>query len=446
MASLARNIVDDSGNSNNRRQIDRVNKYRKQLLQWKTDKHNDFKNNKKNIQDKFGHNIKEYDKHLEKKIYDKLLEKILLIYPSEASNEDIDVDLGFCEGPYDGPLDKMKHTHTNKNWSMWDGGLVGGTPIWLNPNKLPSKDRLVCGSCNTKMLFLLQLYAPIDDEINHKNAFHRTIYVFCCKNEKCHTISGSNAFRVFRSQLPRKNMFYPFDELSGEQIIFSDSSGKIQQQYNNKNSNDDDLNFNQLKVFEIVSELEIDCLKDANASINKRFKDVIGEQIKKTKIGDKSEEEEEDVAITQSDIDGVMNTITCNGNNNGYKQSNTDSKNTSTKNALVSKCMDKSMVYFHHRIDIAKDQILRYARWKTGEELFFSDKNRPNVLETIPRCPSCDGSRAFEFQIMPQLLSYLNVEDIPGLVEIDWGGLYIYTCINSCNNGDEEYLWIQPST
>eukprot|EP00943_MAST-04B_sp_MAST-4B-sp1_P000560 g560.t1 len=240
-------------------------------------------------------------------------------------------------------------------------------------------------------------------------------------------------------------MFYPFDELSGEQTVFSDSSGKVQQQNNNENNNDNGLNFNQFKVYEILSELEYDCLKDANASINKKFKDVIDEQIKKPKIGVANEEEEEDVAITQSDIDGVMNMITCNGINNDNKQPNSDSKNTSTKNALVSKCMDKSMIYFHHRIDIAKDQILRYARWKTGEELFFSDKNRPNVLETIPRCPSCGGSRAFEFQIMPQLLSFLNVEDIPGPGEIDWGGLYIYTCINSCNDGDEEYLWYQPS-
>ena len=77
----------------------------------------------------------------------------------------------------------MKHTHTNKNWNMWDSGIAGGNPIWLNPSKIPSKYRLVCGSCNTKMLFLLQLYVPIDDEINHKNAFHRIIYVFCCKNE-----------------------------------------------------------------------------------------------------------------------------------------------------------------------------------------------------------------------------------------------------------------------
>ena len=424
----------NNNNKDNITKINNVNKYRKQLLKWKNDKLNDFKNNKKNIQEKYDRDIDIYDGHLTKKIYNKLLQKVLLIQPSDITNENVTVDLGFCEDEYKGSIKKMIHTHTNKNWVMWDGGHVGGKPIWLNPNKKPSKKQLACNVCGANMLFLLQLYAPIDDEIHKPNAFHRTIYAFCCKNEKCLKKGGHNGFRIIRSQLPRKNDIYPYDEFNDERTIFD-----------NDNEHDTNcLDTFQFKIYEIMSELETDCLKDANAAITDKFKDVIEEQVqrpKKAKEEEEEEEEEEDVAITQNDIDNVMNAICVSdvkkkltGDSNSNKSNNT---------TIVSKSLDKSMTYFHYRIDIAKDQILRYARWQPGEELFCSDTNRPNVLETIPKCPYCNGLRQFEFQIMPQLLSYLNIENVTGPGEIDWGGLYIYTCVNSCGYGGEEYIWCQ---
>jgi pre-rRNA-processing protein TSR4 len=45
---------------------------------------------------------------------------------------------------------------------------------------------------------------------------------------------------------------------------------------------------------------------------------------------------------------------------------------------------------------------------------------------------------------MPQLLNYLQIEDI--LNSIDWGILAIYTCKNSCvpqSKYLEEYIWKQ---
>ena len=101
----------------------------------------------------------------------------------------------------------------------------------------------------------------------------------------------------------------------------------------------------------------------------------------------------------------------------------------------------------------------------------------------IPNCPHCNGPRKFEFQVMPQLLYYLNVDkdtkitqqaqlaskigninDAPTppqvfennkLMDIDWGAIDVYTCTNSCyddnNNNDsmhktkcyEEYVFVQ---
>lgn len=83
---------------------------------------------------------------------------------------------------------------------------VGGRPAWLALDHLPSD--LHCPHCHQHMVFLLQLYSPIDDK---DDCFHRTLFVFMCKNGKCFLPqegAKSQPFRVFRSQLPKDDPFY----------------------------------------------------------------------------------------------------------------------------------------------------------------------------------------------------------------------------------------------
>ncbi|KAJ2382015.1 hypothetical protein GGI23_007458 [Coemansia sp. RSA 2559] len=55
------------------------------------------------------------------------------------------------------------------------------------------------------MAMLLQLYAPEDEPAA---AFHRTLYVFICRNGQCHKAAAKRCMRVFRSQLPEHNGIY----------------------------------------------------------------------------------------------------------------------------------------------------------------------------------------------------------------------------------------------
>ena len=70
----------------------------------------------------------------------------------------------------------------SQNWKSWDGGKVGGMPIWLNPENYPTtlNNDLICWECNNEMIFLLQIYCPLDDITN---AFHRCLYLFICRLE-----------------------------------------------------------------------------------------------------------------------------------------------------------------------------------------------------------------------------------------------------------------------
>ena len=64
---------------------------------------------------------------------------------------------------------------------------------------------MVCQYCEDPLIFLLQIYCPID-EINE--AFHRCLYIFCCRKKLC---IDKCSIKCLRVQLPRQNPFYSLD-------------------------------------------------------------------------------------------------------------------------------------------------------------------------------------------------------------------------------------------
>lgn len=67
---------------------------------------------------------------------------------------------------------------------------VGGRAAWLELKNLPDNSDLLCEYCNEPCVFLCQIYAG-SQSISH--AFHRTIYVFICRNGKC-CIENQNGY------------------------------------------------------------------------------------------------------------------------------------------------------------------------------------------------------------------------------------------------------------
>lgn len=116
-----------------------------------------------------------------------------------------DVELGFVSKFQDAGESAVgaRLLHENPDWSQWDGGKVGGKPVWLNPHTVPTTQELACSECSNPLTFLLQIYCPLDDE---RDAFHRSLYVFCCRQPGC---SKQGNGKVFRAQLPQSNGLYP---------------------------------------------------------------------------------------------------------------------------------------------------------------------------------------------------------------------------------------------
>jgi len=82
--------------------------------------------------------------------------------------------------------------------------------------------------------------------------------------------------------------------------------------------------------------------------------------------------------------------------------------------------------------------------------LWVNDKGQAQDND-IPACPHCNSRRSFEFQILPQLLYYLKVDNNIETAQksLDWGTVVVYTCPNSCSEGNQkgwaqEFAWLQP--
>ena len=95
-----------------------------------------------------------------------------------------ELELGFVESPED-PASLT---------SLFFPSKVGGKPAWLDQTNLPSPSQLSCNNCSKPTVFLLQVYAPIED------GRHRTLFLFMCRDPQCHQ-KNTRCFKMLRCQL-----------------------------------------------------------------------------------------------------------------------------------------------------------------------------------------------------------------------------------------------------
>ncbi len=95
------------------------------------------------------------------------------------------MELGFVEKP-DYPDELNSPFYPSK---------VGGKPVWL---ELPSKGTLTCEKCRKPLLFLLQFQAPLPSKEKNGAENHRTLFLFMCKDPKCHSPGDTSCYVVLR--------------------------------------------------------------------------------------------------------------------------------------------------------------------------------------------------------------------------------------------------------
>lgn len=356
------------------------------------------------------------------------------------------VELGFIENV---PRWKLRsHCFPSK---------VGGKPAWLDLKDLPQPEQLTCGICGKMCIFLLQVYAPIDDK---EFCFHRSIFLFACQDPLCYQQNDNRCFVVLRSQQGRKNEFYDYeppnldyfdpsieyplvDSFTQLCIVCGSAGSKRcgachKATYCTKDHQAVDWRSHHKQICKnLVSDDLTGKAKSTPASdvlLFPEFEIVIEPEVSNGHV-EKNGEHAQD---TEASIKEYEAYVAKHGTG-----TLDDDRNASTdleSMALHESRADKQFLTFKKRVSLDPEQVLRYNR--NQEPLWISAE--PNSKPTeVPSCP-CGAQRTFEFQVMPQLLLHLKVDSLES--SIDWGTLIVYTCSNSCNQGSTyhpEFLWKQ---
>jgi len=344
---------------------------------------------------------------------------------------------------------------------------VGGRPAWLSLNPIPDSVDLQCSECKENTCFLMQVYSPLQIR---DDCFHRTLFVFICKNPSCSSSENvTKSFKVFRSQLPVSNDFYsaaPPDEDITEDFDIDNfphagnfsslclvcgikGSKKCSQckkaNYCGKN--------HQVIDWKAFHKEECKKAKDANTSNsnNKTFSlslrsDPLPEVYEKEVFEEFDLVTEEEVLPQETDTNNSKTNEESLKEFEDLVETSDSQENKAFNLAELEESAkgetedDKEFLEFQERIRSEPTQVLRYNR--NSSPLWVSAYQQPQESD-IPDC-KCGAKRVFEFQIMPQILIHLKLDKLES--SVDWGTLCVYTCADSCkinNNYSPEFIWKQ---
>ncbi|XP_059483474.1 programmed cell death protein 2 [Neocloeon triangulifer] len=341
------------------------------------------------------------------------------------------VDLGFAEKCE--PWKLQSHFFPSK---------IGGKPAWLNLQDIPSADRVQCRVCQGPCIFLCQVYAPIESQ---DECFHRTIFIFICPNVDCCLPNQSDNFKVLRCQLSRRNDFFsvnpPVESPHTLPERRVEELTKVCRVCNLKGTSHcgkcRNVNYcsREHQVADWRAGHKLECA--ANEVNPQRPLPLL---LPEWEIETEPEPDIDDLRggkVERSDEEKLKEYESL--VNAGKAGTLHDTSVDADLNAMAGEKEDQIFKKFKKRISEMPKQILRYE--KDGTPLWVCGINQPT---SIPPCEYCGNERTFEFQVLPQMLNYLSLDQVGK--SIDWGTLAVFTCKNSCSSGDTykaEYIFKQ---
>jgi len=364
----------------------------------------------------------------------------------EEDSEDQDhqsVDLGFAE-----KCDKKIYLS-----SLFYPSKIGGRPAWLRWDSLPKPEDLQCGNCGKQLVLLCQIYVPMDLPVGLSGVmqpFHRTLYLFCCRDGPCSKFSTSvKAFRAERQHLPSDPNY---DDSDLNEVELTELCYEMEKPHNlcnlcgcrgdKKCSSCHGVRYcsKQHQAVDWKHRHKKECHNNGNGLI---------QQLENIKVNDDNKElakhpiffQEYEIVI-EAEPEAPRTTAKM-AVEEEYPEASKPADRQLEKDLrkLESQKVDETFAHFRERIDREPEQVIRYDIGKTP--LWVSSANAA-TQGNIPRCPACGSERQFEFQVLPQMINYLGVETT--MDSIDFGTLCVYTCARNCVEGEaykEEFVWKQ---
>ncbi|XP_078261848.1 programmed cell death protein 2 isoform X2 [Rhinoraja longicauda] len=260
---------------------------------------------------------------------------------------------------------------------------VGGRPAWLSL-ELPGPERLRCDGCARPLIFLLQVYAPLE------RAFHRALLLFCCAAPRC----ARRRFVALRNQLGRVNDFYPAEPQPEAQASLGPPPG--------------------LRLCRVCGALGPNtCSRCRRAHYcgeeHQRADWKAGHRAQCGTAGAAGDDGASTLNVLFPELELVM------------EREDEQDECGETLAAAGQVCMSEVM----------EEKVLEaMAKHTTNEVQIFA-----KFQKRIALAPD---------QVMPQLLNHLKVDRLGE--SLDWGTLVVYTCAQSCDPGNAyilEFIWKQ---
>jgi pre-rRNA-processing protein TSR4 len=375
------------------------------------------------------------------------------------------------------PKIKKKKNRTSDN--DVNASFLGGRPKWYGPCTNRNDDvlnrTLKCGKCRKGLLLVSQIYAPTDDLIRH-------LLVYGCNDGACGNIPGG--FRVLRIQSPYSE----------------DAETDCTSKESESNSTSWVVEGNDDWTVDGADEWGDDGEGDWNTTSSLKEKKsttpppptMATTSAKKQEV--KTLPPPKSFLVSKAfplcELDTIQEPYECFDDD---KEKLSISAAAVAMEALkldVEESVASGETYesvpqdrklflrFRRRVSRYPSQCFRYAYG--GEPLWNNFVAERDGLK-IPDCAGCGAKRIFEVQLTPQVLHCLRVDDfaaekdddenmanvssppsaeydknknnekmqrsLSGLSAhgMDWGGMYIYSCPNSCNESCEEYIYVTPA-
>ncbi|KAM7002359.1 programmed cell death protein 2-like [Tautogolabrus adspersus] len=341
--------------------------------------------------------------------------------------------IGVC----DGQLDSKRYQ------SSYLINKAGGPPDWL-PGISPQSPR--CGRCGAPLAHVVQVYCPLE-----ASPYHRNLHLFACPGAEC---SGrADSWRVLRSQCLEAEASRtpsrpdPAQEAPLAATDWCDTAddwgmedeedwgGGVKKEIQKEAAAPEAQAACETDVSSQLQDLSLG-ERQENVPVLRSFfisvveeSDLLGEEDDLRHAQRLLREYERREGVTVGELDG--------GEGRGGGEEKYEKTKARHGDAIFSRFMKK--------ISLCPQQILRYCRG--GKPLFISEPPS-NMAQVVSACGCCGGSRTFELQLMPALVSLLQQGGGGVEVELEFGTVLVYTCTNSCwttgsKSAVEEFCFVQ---
>ncbi|CAI2368132.1 unnamed protein product [Moneuplotes crassus] len=369
------------------------------------------------------------------------------------------VSLGFLEKPQNKLATK----------SLYFPSFIGGAPAFIcKEGFIP--DMTVCSRCNARLTFIGQIYCPLGEK---EETFHRMLYIYACLKGKC--VVSCESVRVFRCSLAQSNKYfselppnYSLLELSDaaiaegqKDVLQAILAGEREypecfktQEESKKLSSvyllgiEDEPSRVTKKIFkkQLILEKGDAEIEDYDSDDSCVLSKADREILEKHSFDDEALDAEEKKHAKELLQKYVENEASSDPNFEQTKKllENPDEEDKEDDeegfeefvdeiDSKKSKFMTKEFEIFLDATKTDPSQVVRYCA-KGMLPLWSSQKYRLKS-SNVPKCENCGSNMTLEAQIMPALYNYVNE-----LVNLNWNSIMIYTCEESCNPSEGEYV------